>query len=229
MTSEASSVHLFRGAPPVRSWSQHQQTVKTWTLCGIERGKYKPPPAAEDSASVTCCYCLDLMAPKSYDRKAKPATPPESTGSAARPDPREFPPPGLLLTRIATEHRVAIKRDDCGDPMIPGRYGHLYTDAGAILACFTGDTRDERAAKLFKTYRLQMLRRYLIKVKQEGDFEFVAEIGHSPEAIAMAFKVLHVRRFKVTKGISRPVPPQFRRPESPPNRLEPPPNPSPPQ
>jgi hypothetical protein len=30
-------VHLYRGAPPVRSWSKYQDAVHGWTLCGIER------------------------------------------------------------------------------------------------------------------------------------------------------------------------------------------------
>ena len=32
-----SIVHLFRGAPCVRSWSKYQSTIENWTLCGIER------------------------------------------------------------------------------------------------------------------------------------------------------------------------------------------------
>ena len=30
-------VHLFRGAPSVRSWSKYQKTAEEWTLCGIRR------------------------------------------------------------------------------------------------------------------------------------------------------------------------------------------------
>lgn len=61
-------MHLFRGAPAVRSWSKHQQTVEEWTLCGIRRGTAKfvrrdAAPATEEAALVSCRYCRMLMRP----------------------------------------------------------------------------------------------------------------------------------------------------------------------
>ena len=56
------AIHLLRGAPAVRMWSRHQQTVPNWTLCGIQRGqKAKAWNTVEDAAAVTCKYCLQLM------------------------------------------------------------------------------------------------------------------------------------------------------------------------
>jgi hypothetical protein len=112
------------------------------------------------------------------------------------------------LERIAGEHRVAVRRDECGDPIIPGKNGHLYTDEGAVYVCFTDDGRKRLfPTKLFKTKRLQVLEGHVIRLKQQGDFEFIAEIRDAPEAIAAAlFRVLHVRRFMITKGIPREVP-----------------------
>lgn len=60
--------HLFRGAPPVRSWSKHQETVKEWTLCGIQRktpgkGHGKAPESTELASLASCPYCLELMRP----------------------------------------------------------------------------------------------------------------------------------------------------------------------
>jgi hypothetical protein len=62
-----SVVHLFRGAPGVRSWSKYQATVEDWTLCGIDRRLTARPgreaaSCVEDPSLVSCPYCLDLMA-----------------------------------------------------------------------------------------------------------------------------------------------------------------------
>jgi len=64
-------VHLFRGAPPVRSWSKYRSTVAAWTLCGRKTSEITEP-ATENPASVTCKYCLDLMEPKPYDKPHPP-------------------------------------------------------------------------------------------------------------------------------------------------------------
>lgn len=65
---KAPDVHLFRGAPAVRSWSKYQEIVEDWTLCGIKRGRADTPRAAghhcTDKASlVTCQHCLQLIGP----------------------------------------------------------------------------------------------------------------------------------------------------------------------
>jgi hypothetical protein len=53
-------IHLFRGAPAVRSWSKYRQTVRDWTLCGISGTGIK---AVENPASVTCLCCLAVLQP----------------------------------------------------------------------------------------------------------------------------------------------------------------------
>ncbi len=62
-------IHLYRGAPAVRSWSKHQETVTDWTLCGIRGHKGSPLRATEAASAVTCRYCLCLLRP---DAKATP-------------------------------------------------------------------------------------------------------------------------------------------------------------
>jgi hypothetical protein len=59
-------VHLFRGAPPVRSWSRYKTTVEDWTLCGINRrvgrkGAVQALDCVEDASEASCPYCRDLM------------------------------------------------------------------------------------------------------------------------------------------------------------------------
>ena len=53
--------HLYRGAPFVREWSVHQQTITDWTLCGIKQVRREPLRATEDPEAVTCGYCHSLM------------------------------------------------------------------------------------------------------------------------------------------------------------------------
>lgn len=61
-------VHLYRGAPAVRSWSKYQTTIEGWTLCGIKRksrgkGSTTGRHCVEDASLVSCPYCLILMRP----------------------------------------------------------------------------------------------------------------------------------------------------------------------
>jgi hypothetical protein len=111
------------------------------------------------------------------------------------------------LAAIAKEHRVAIKRDGCGDPVIPGRNGHLYIDAGETWICYTDDGRKRPLTIRQKTYAMSRLRERncLLQVRQEGDFEFLGRIA--PEGVGYAlFQILGVKRFKATKGVSKPMP-----------------------
>ncbi len=57
-------IHLYRGAPPVRAWTKHQETIEGWTLCGIRRkGHGAAPGCVEDPRKVSCRHCLDLNTP----------------------------------------------------------------------------------------------------------------------------------------------------------------------
>lgn len=54
-------MHLFCGAPAVRSWSHHQETVRGWSLCGIRWSPKSDRRATEDEKAVTCEFCLHLL------------------------------------------------------------------------------------------------------------------------------------------------------------------------
>lgn len=78
-------VHLFRGAPAVRHWSKHQETIKDWTLCGIHHPGRRhsvanAPSATEDASLVSCRYCLLLM--RSVSPLTYPKPKPRTTGAA---------------------------------------------------------------------------------------------------------------------------------------------------
>jgi hypothetical protein len=68
-------MHLFRGAPSVRGWSKHQQTVEKWTLCGVDRGntarrREKAAQATEDVSLVSCRFCHQLLRAGEFQAKA---------------------------------------------------------------------------------------------------------------------------------------------------------------
>jgi hypothetical protein len=122
-----------------------------------------------------------------------------------------------ILERIANENRITISHNnpgdggDGGDPIIPGRDGHLYTDAGKVMVCFSDDGRKRPfPTKQFKTFRLKILQPFIKHLKQEGDFEFIAEIEDTREAITKAIRVLHIKYRRRDHGISRPLPDALR-------------------
>jgi hypothetical protein len=65
LVESARVVHLYSGAPPVRSWSKYQNTIREWTLCGVHRqlggtGRGQPAQCTESAAAMSCPYCLSL-------------------------------------------------------------------------------------------------------------------------------------------------------------------------
>jgi hypothetical protein len=41
----------------------------------------------------------------------------------------------MMLAQIAARYRASIRRDECGDPIIPRKKGHLYEDNGQYPPC----------------------------------------------------------------------------------------------
>lgn len=65
--------HLYRGSPCVRSWSKYQQTIPTWTLCGIgplAPSDQKRNRRTEDPSGVSCPYCRQLAGLPKLPRKS---------------------------------------------------------------------------------------------------------------------------------------------------------------
>ena len=60
--------------------------------------------------------------------------------------------------------RYRIKRDDCGDQLIPHKWGHFYAHSATELACFVDGRR-----------KFNMIQRQFpdIRVTQEGDQEII--------------------------------------------------------
>jgi hypothetical protein len=114
------------------------------------------------------------------------------------------------LERIAEDHRVAIRNVNHDGPVIPGHNGHLYTDDGKVMVCFTDDgRRTPFSTRVFKTCRLKILRPYILQIKQEGDYEFIAEVEDTDRAVRMALRILHVKHLRIDHGVPRPLSDKF--------------------
>jgi hypothetical protein len=72
------AVHLYRGAPPARSWSRYQKTIREWSLCGIQS---PASPCVEDAAKLTCRYCRQLLAPARTTRKPEKSSRAQTTNA----------------------------------------------------------------------------------------------------------------------------------------------------
>jgi hypothetical protein len=55
----------------------------------------------------------------------------------------------MYLTQIAEQYRVNIRRDECGDSIIPGKRGHLYLDGDQICGMWP-DTRPMNRSRLME-------------------------------------------------------------------------------
>ncbi len=53
----------------------------------------------------------------------------------------------ITLTQIAEQHRVRIRRNECGDQIIQGGRGHLYVDGGRVCVVWT-DARPMNKTRL---------------------------------------------------------------------------------
>jgi hypothetical protein len=60
------TIHLYCGAPCVRSWSKYQSTGKQWALCVYDTrsGREGAQYATEDRKKVDCPRCAELMHPE---------------------------------------------------------------------------------------------------------------------------------------------------------------------
>jgi hypothetical protein len=67
-----SEMHLYRGAPAVRSWSRYQETDKGISLCAapLRKDSKSRSHATEDPTKVSCPYCVELMHPQACSQAA---------------------------------------------------------------------------------------------------------------------------------------------------------------
>jgi len=111
-----------------------------------------------------------------------------------------------LLEQIAADHRVPCKRrgptaDD--ELIVPGKWGHLWEDAGRLMICFTDDGAKRPLTKRKKTKAIAMLGEALVRITQNAEAEFSGEILQDHASVERAIRILGVKRFRADKDESR--------------------------
>jgi len=87
-------------------------------------------------------------------------------------------------------------RPHCGEYVIAGRNGHLYFDGEQLKLCFTDDGRRFPFTSFDKPAALRKLGSGVLRITQEGDYEFVAELD--PAFLERALEVLKVKKARKT-------------------------------
>jgi hypothetical protein len=107
----------------------------------------------------------------------------------------------MTLTRIAEEHRVSVRRDECGDQIIPGKRGHLYVD-GAELCAMWRDARPMNRSRLVELGG--KLRMGDISVNQNGRRVQDAWVkGISPDQVQLALPLVGAKRRRILSATHR--------------------------
>lgn len=101
----------------------------------------------------------------------------------------------VSLTALAEQYRLRITRDECGDPIIRGKNGHLYTDGRKLMLCWTDDGRK----RPFSSAHLKrsMVRRLadMATVVLDCEYEAILHITDlSGPAIRLVLKLVGVKR-----------------------------------
>lgn len=115
----------------------------------------------------------------------------------------------MTIERIADKHRVPCTRtgptaDD--ERVICGKLGHLWQDGEKLMVCFTDDGMKRPLTVRKKKAAIAKLGDLLASITQNAQAEFCGEILQDHTSVETAIRVLRVKRFKVTKGVSRPMP-----------------------
>jgi hypothetical protein len=94
-------------------------------------------------------------------------------------------PEAMTIKEFAELYRLKVKRDECGDPIIPGRFGHVYehsdTDLGVYL-CFGSVRKYNFAAKRLRAHGCIQRQ----DAETEGTLLFVPTTGMSRLVLRIA-------------------------------------------
>jgi hypothetical protein len=111
------------------------------------------------------------------------------------------------LRELATENRVPIRQckgdgSDSGCERVAGKNGHLCQEGSKILLVFCDENRKKPFNGRSRAKADRMMKGYIRELRQDGDYEFIAEID--PDAFPVALDLLGVTRYRKDWGISRP-------------------------
>ena len=95
------------------------------------------------------------------------------------------------LDYISKRYRVRIRRDACGDPVIPGKYGELYVHADGVVGVLFQAPGSENVLRI----RRQKAMRAGFRKHQWGDAEAILLFDATDDAqVQLALKLVGVRR-----------------------------------
>jgi hypothetical protein len=77
------------------------------------------------------------------------------------------------LAQFADQYRLRVKRDDCGDSIIAGKFGHLYEHGNGKFGLVLEDTASAPSRARALLNRLRIARAHGFTLHQAGDCESI--------------------------------------------------------
>ena len=101
------------------------------------------------------------------------------------------------LAEFSEQYRIRVKRDDCGDPIIPGKLGHLYEHgAGRIGMVLEAPSNSAALDATLRSRERRAISAGFV-LHQEGDFEAILLFDPADAKQArLAFRLIHAKKIK---------------------------------
>ncbi len=102
----------------------------------------------------------------------------------------------MTLDLLSGQYRCRVTRDGCGDPIVTGKCGHLYTDRGRLMLCLSDDGRKPFTSA---TRKLSLMRQLAgrLTVTQQGDYEVIGQVAEDAATIRLCLRLLGIRTRRV--------------------------------
>jgi hypothetical protein len=101
------------------------------------------------------------------------------------------------LAGFAEQHRLRVKRDECGDLVIRGKFGHLYElDAGRFGIVLEAPADNARSDKALRARKRRAIAAGF-PLRQEGDFEGILLFDPGdPKQTGLAVRLIHAKKIR---------------------------------
>jgi len=114
------------------------------------------------------------------------------------------------IYRFAEKYRLRVRLDECRDPVILGRYGHIYEHSPTQLGvCIFNPAKKPFGTRLMRN-KLRVLGQLGLVARQEGDSEgtllIPADLASNSTCTAQILKTAGVKRIRKQTGTGRPFP-----------------------
>jgi hypothetical protein len=110
----------------------------------------------------------------------------------------------MTLKDFAEANRLRLRNDGCGDPIIPGKFGHLYAHSTLQMGvCLEHPAKSKLGVRAMR-FKLRKLTALLGVPRQEGDTEglWLLPIGCSLQTpgISAALRTVGIRKIGKPRG-----------------------------